>query len=130
MTVLCNGCFDMFHPGHMHLLRQASELGDRLIVAVNDDDYIRREKGREPLVPLDLRIEFIAYISFVDCVYCFSDEECLKNIVASSSVDIIVKGTDWVGKDITGSDITQVVFVPLLEGWSTTELIKRIKDTH
>lgn len=118
--VLANGCFDLLHEGHKHLLKSASRYG-RLIVAVNSDESVRKLKGfGRPIEPLDIRIRNLEELEYVDEVVPFDD---LMDVIRKYQPDIIVKGTDYKDKTVIGSDRCAVVLVPLLEGYSTTSQI-------
>jgi len=115
--VLTNGCFDILHIGHINCLEKAKALGDRLIVAVNSDQSVRRLKGENrPVNSQDKRLQIIASLKGVDWVIMFNNEEDLENIVRQVSPDFFVKGGDWQDKKITGQDYVeknggQVIFI-------------------
>jgi D-beta-D-heptose 7-phosphate kinase/D-beta-D-heptose 1-phosphate adenosyltransferase len=127
-----NGCFDLFHAGHLEILRQSSLKGDVLIVGVNSDKSIRRIKGPErPIVSQIERAILVAAMSFVDYVVVF-DEDTPLNLIQEIKPDVLVKGSDWQGKKVVGENVVKsrggcVEFVKLLDGISTTALINKIK---
>ena len=126
--VMTNGCFDRIHPGHLHCLRKARQLGDRLIVAVNDDATVRRLKGvNRPRQPLDYRLKALAALPEVDWVVSFS-EATPERLIKAVLPDILVKGDDYREQDVVGHEAVmarggRVVLVECLEGWSTTSLL-------
>ncbi len=131
--VMTNGCFDLLHPGHVDYLEKARALGDRLIVAVNDDDSVRRLKGAQrPLNRLADRMRMLAALSSVDWVVPFPEDtpERLYSLVLP---DILVKGGDYRAEDIAGARQViaaggQVQTLGFLQGHSTTVLIERIRS--
>jgi rfaE bifunctional protein nucleotidyltransferase chain/domain len=132
IIVFTNGCFDLLHGGHVHLLRQAKALADILIVALNSDRSIREIKGtNRPILPAADRGALIAEMEMVDYVIFF-DEPDPYNIIASLKPNVLVKGGDWSVDRVVGSDLVQqdggrVEVIPYLKGFSTTEIIERIR---
>lgn len=130
--VFTNGCFDLFHAGHVHTLRQAASLGDILVVGVNSDESIKRIKGPDrPIIDETNRMEVLAAMEMVDYVAPF-DEDTPLRLIREVAPDILVKGEDWRGKEVVGAEIVaskggKVEFTSLKEGFSTTLLIDRIK---
>jgi D-beta-D-heptose 7-phosphate kinase/D-beta-D-heptose 1-phosphate adenosyltransferase len=128
--VFTNGVFDIFHDGHANLLAFAKSQGDVLIVGVNSDRSVRKIKGeKRPIIPQEKRVAVLAAMQFCDYVVTF-DEETPEKLVQKLKPDIIVKGADWKGKEVVGSDHAKVVFAPLVKGSSTTEIIRRILGLH
>lgn len=130
-VVFTNGCFDLLHRGHLHLLREAKKLGDLLVVALNSDSSVRKIKGAErPILPESERAELIAALEMVDYVTLFDEPDPYAAIKALRP-DVLVKGGDWSKDDIVGADIVQgeggrVAVIPYLKGYSTTEIIGRM----
>lgn len=130
--VFTNGCFDLFHAGHLKTLKRASEFGDVLVVGVNSDKSVSTLKGPgRPIVPQTERVEMIAALAFVDYVVVF-DEETPYNLIKAIRPDVLVKGEDWRGKKVVGEEIVKgrggrIEFVKLVRGLSTTEIIDRIR---
>lgn len=126
--VFANGCFDLLHPGHLGLLESARQLGDALLVAVNTDASVRRNKGPErPLVPEAERAEVLDALEFVDYV-TFFDTLTPQELITALLPEILVKGADWgEGKVVGEPEVVaaggQVVRVPLAPGYSTTGII-------
>lgn len=130
-VVMTNGCFDLLHPGHVDYLAKAKALGDRLIVAVNDDQSVRRLKGdARPVNPLATRVKMLGALQSVDWVVVFS-EDTPEALYCKLCPDILVKGGDYVGRDIAGSSSViaaggRVEIIEFSDGFSTTALIDRI----
>lgn len=125
--IFTNGCFDLIHAGHIKVFERAKALGDVLIVGMNSDSSVKRLKGpQRPLVNEKSRAYVISALRFVDYVTLFS-ENTPAQLIAQLKPDILVKGGDYKINEIVGrQDVKKVVRVPLLEGYSTTELIKKI----
>ncbi len=134
-TVFTNGCFDLIHVGHVRLLKEAAALGDRLIVALNTDESIRRIKGSQrPLLPEQERAFIMASIQYVDVVTMF-EEDTPERILRELKPDVLVKGGDYRVDEIVGNDFIQdyggeVVPLHLHEGFSTTSLIEKILKVY
>ena len=132
-VVLTNGVFDLLHPGHIRYLQEARSLGDILIVAVNSDRSVRRIKGPQRPISTELeRAEVLLALSPVDVVVLF-DDDTPDQIIRTIRPDILVKGADWQVDEIVGRDVVEarggrVVRIALAEGFSTTELIRRIQS--
>ena len=131
-VVFTNGCFDLLHPGHVRCLAEARTLGDLLVVAVNSDRSVRGNKGSErPLVPQNDRAEVLAALSSVDYVTIF-DEPTPRDLIARVLPSVLVKGADWGPKEVVGRQEVEaaggrVVSIPLAPGYSTTNLLKKIR---
>jgi D-beta-D-heptose 7-phosphate kinase/D-beta-D-heptose 1-phosphate adenosyltransferase len=132
-VVMTNGCFDLLHPGHLHYLQQARMLGDRLIVAVNDDASVARLKGASrPVNPLAHRMTMLAGLASVDWVVPFS-EDTPERLICAVLPDILVKGGDYTPEQVAGGACVreaggQVHILDFVEGHSSTQLIARIKE--
>jgi D-glycero-beta-D-manno-heptose 1-phosphate adenylyltransferase len=132
--VFTNGCFDLIHPGHVRCLAEARALGDLLVVAVNSDRSVRGNKGPErPLVPERDRAEVLAALASVDYVTIF-DEPTPRELIARVLPNILVKGADWALDQVAGREEVEaaggcVVSIPLAAGYSTTNLVQRIRNT-
>ncbi len=131
-VVFTNGCFDLLHPGHIRSLEAARALGDILIVGVNSDESVRTLKGPgRPVTPAGERAEILASLECVDAVLVF-DELTPQTVVAALLPDILVKGGDWPEDQIVGREEVEaaggkVVLVELVPGYSTTEILNRIR---
>ena len=133
-VVFTNGCFDLFHVGHLEILRRAKSLGDVLVVGINSDSSVTRLKGPgRPIVDQSERVELISALSFVDYVVLFKEDTPIE-VIREVRPDILVKGEDWKGKKVVGEDLVtarggKVAFVKHVAGVSTSEIIRRIKDS-
>ena len=131
--VFTNGCFDILHAGHTDYLARAADLGDILIVGLNTDSSVRRNKGAgRPVNPEDARAAVLASLSFVDAVILF-DDNTPESLIRSLEPDVLVKGDDYRNREIAGADFIRsrggtVVTLPFLEGFSTTTLIRKIQQ--
>lgn len=132
VVVFTNGVFDLLHPGHVRYLQQARALGDALVVGLNSDDSVRRNKGPErPITPAVERAEILAALECVDVVVIF-DEDTPASIIDACHPDILVKGADWPADQIVGRDTVEsrggrVVRIPVEPGQSTSAIISRIR---
>jgi rfaE bifunctional protein nucleotidyltransferase chain/domain len=132
--VFTNGVFDILHPGHVRYLKDARGLGDVLIVGVNSDRSARAQ-GKAPDRPINTeaeRSEVLAALASVDGVVIF-DEDTPHEIINAIQPDILVKGADWGENAIVGRDIVEarggrVVRMKVVEGYSTTRLIEKIRQ--
>ncbi len=132
--VFTNGCFDILHYGHFNLLLDAKALGDILIVAINSDRSVKSLKGESrPINDQYVRAFNMACIGCVDYVIIFDEDTpykllCDLQYYGLLLVDLLVKGGDYVVKDVVGNDIvTSIKIIPLIEGYSTSALIEKIK---
>jgi len=128
--VLANGCFDILHLGHIHLLEKAKKFGDYLIVALNSDNSIKKLKGKtRPINKVAARIKLLTALKCVDFVVVFNELTPL-NIIKMVRPDVLVKGGDYKIKNIVGSDIIksyngEVKIVKIVKGYSTTKLLQK-----
>ncbi|MEE2877283.1 MAG: D-glycero-beta-D-manno-heptose 1-phosphate adenylyltransferase [Candidatus Neomarinimicrobiota bacterium] len=129
-VVFTNGCFDLLHKGHLTLLKSARREGDCLIVGLNSDESVRRLKGKgRPVQSESERAEALLATDVVDLVTLFAEETPLE-LIRKIQPDILVKGGDYEIDEIVGADVVEgrrgrVVTVPLLPGFSTTDIIDR-----
>ncbi|MDR0920445.1 MAG: bifunctional heptose 7-phosphate kinase/heptose 1-phosphate adenyltransferase [Oscillospiraceae bacterium] len=132
--VFTNGCFDLLHIGHLDLLKQARQLGDVLILGLNSDASIHALKGeRRPICNEKDRTTFLTLISEVDWIILFNNEEELLMIIEALCPDILVKGEEYRGKQITGKEFLdsvggEIVLIPHKYNTSSTNIIKTIKS--
>jgi D-beta-D-heptose 7-phosphate kinase/D-beta-D-heptose 1-phosphate adenosyltransferase len=132
-VVFTNGCFDLLHPGHIRLLRQASALGDYLIDGLNSDDSVRRLKGaNRPINTEDARAEVLGALECVDAVTLF-DEDTPLELIKAVAPEVLVKGGDYSPEEVVGREEVEaaggkLVLIPLLEGHSTTQIVLRAGD--
>lgn len=134
-VVFTNGCFDIFHAGHLSFLEEARAQGDILVVGVNSDASISRLKGESrPVVELDQRLKVLAGLSCIDYLVPF-DEDTPKELIETITPDYLIKGADWKVDDIVGGDWVkehggEVKTIALVPGISTSEIISRILRAH
>lgn len=134
-VVFTNGCFDILHRGHVHVLRQAKAAGDLLIVALNSDRSVQEIKGaHRPVLPESDRIELIGAMEMVDYVIIFDEPDPYK-LIAAIKPDVLAKGGDWSAEKIIGADVVEqaggrIVMIPYLKGFSTSEIIERILNEN
>ncbi len=127
-----NGCFDLVHRGHLHSLEQAARRGDRLVVGLNSDASAGRLKGPgRPVQDAATRAAVLAALRFVDLVVVF-DEDTPEALIRTLKPDMLFKGADYTGKDIPGAAFVienggTVELLPLLDGHSTTDTVKRAR---
>lgn len=132
-VVFTNGCFDLLHPGHVRYLWMARGLGDYLVVGLNSDRSVRSIKGStRPVTDQGARSEVLAALGFVDAVVIF-DEDTPLRLIEFILPDVLVKGGDWSEEKIVGGDVVKrnggaVRVIPFVEGFSTTDIVKRIQD--
>ena len=132
--VFTNGCFDLLHIGHVDYLEQAAELGNRLVVGPNTDASVQRLKGpQRPINPEQARARVLAALACVDAVILF-DEDTPQALIEALRPDILVKGDDYTPENIVGADFVlkhggSVRTVPLVQGFSSSELIRKIRAT-
>ena len=133
VVVFTNGCFDLLHPGHVRYLEQARSLGDILMVALNTDDSVRRLKGDgRPIQQAGDRCQVVAALAAVDWVTTFKEDtpfELIKRVIP----DVLVKGGDWsldkiVGRDVVEEHGGRVQSIHFEKGYSTTDIIARIRS--
>lgn len=135
-VVFTNGCFDIIHAGHVTYLEEAREQGDRLIVAVNSDDSVRRLKGKgRPINPQDRRMAVLAGLEAVDWVVCF-DGDTPRTLLETLQPDILVKGGDYEGKEeVVGWEIVEayggeVKVLSVVDELSTTAIVTQIQQEN
>ena len=133
--IMTNGCFDILHPGHIMYLNKARSLGDILIVAINSDASIKNLKGaNRPINNLQDRIYMLSQLSCVDYI-CVFDEELPEKVYELICPDVLVKGKDYEGKEISGSQPVinaggQVILIDFKEGYSSSSIIEKIKNAQ
>jgi rfaE bifunctional protein nucleotidyltransferase chain/domain len=130
-VVFTNGCFDLIHPGHIRVLREARSLGDVLIVAINSDRSVRELKGsHRPIMNENERAEVLAALACVDYVITF-DDLTPRETIRAIEPDVLVKGGDYTPDTIVGRDEVEamggvVKSLSYIDGFSTSDLIERI----
>jgi D-beta-D-heptose 7-phosphate kinase/D-beta-D-heptose 1-phosphate adenosyltransferase len=132
--IFTNGCFDLLHAGHLQLLSFARAQGDVLVVGINSDRAVRMIKGEHrPIYPASERARILAALEMVDYVVVFDDHRA-EGIIHDVRPDVLVKGSDWRGRQVDGQEFVesnggQVLLAPLLEGHSTTSTIARLRES-
>jgi rfaE bifunctional protein nucleotidyltransferase chain/domain len=132
--VFTNGVFDILHPGHLRYLQAARRHGDVLIVGLNSDASVHRNKGPErPINPEAERGELLEALACVDAVSVF-DEDTPAEIIRRVQPDVLVKGADWPADQIVGRDTVEarggrVILEPVEQGYSTSAIIERVRAT-
>jgi glycerol-3-phosphate cytidylyltransferase len=131
------GAFDLFHFGHVKLLKRAKELGDQLIVAINGDDLVASYK-RKPFYPENERLEIVKSCKYVDDAFIINEFDNKKYLL-QYKIDVIVHGSDWTGSDylnqirVTAEFLREnhivIEYLPYTSGVSTSDLINRIKNS-
>ncbi|MCD6583350.1 MAG: D-glycero-beta-D-manno-heptose 1-phosphate adenylyltransferase [Candidatus Omnitrophica bacterium] len=126
--VFTNGCFDILHPGHIKVIKEAKSKGDILVVGINSDSSVRKIKGpQRPILDERARAKVVSALEDVDFVIIFKQSTPL-NLIKAIKPHYLVKGSDWEKKNIVGRDLVKKVFtVKILKGYSTTEIVNRIK---
>jgi len=129
--VFTNGCFDLLHRGHIYYLSKAREMGDFLVIGLNSDDSVRRLKGPgRPINDQQARAEVLGALGFVDRIIIFKEDTPLQ-LIRALRPDLLIKGGDYQVEDIVGfREVTssggQVLTIPLLEGYSTSHIIRSL----
>jgi len=130
--VFTNGCFDLLHLGHLSYLAEAKALGDKLIIGLNADASVSRLKGaHRPINDAESRAMMLASLQFVDAVTLFEDDTPL-HLITQILPNVLVKGGDYTLNQIVGHDVVLgaggiVKTIPFLEGYSSTNIVSRIK---
>ena len=126
-VVFTNGVFDILHTGHLELLRQAKELGNKLVVGINSDASVKRLKGNDrPINNTDQRVKQISMLPWVDEVHVF-DQDTPYELIKYIQPNKIVKGGDYTVETVVGHDLAEVHLIPTVEGYSTTSIIENSK---
>lgn len=120
-TVITYGTFDMFHIGHLNLIKRLQQLGDRVIVAVSTDEF-NESKGKKCIIPFEQRHDIVKNIVGVDLVIAENNWEQKVSDIKKHHVDIFVMGDDWTGKFDSLKTHCEVIYLPRTEGVSTTYL--------
>ena len=129
--VFANGCFDVLHVGHVRYVKAAKALGDLLVVAVNSDEQVRKQKGADrPLIPQDQRAEIVAALAAVDFVTVF-DEPTVTELLLALKPDIHAKGTDYTEDTVPERDVVRsyggrVAIAGDPKDHSSSEMIRKV----
>jgi rfaE bifunctional protein nucleotidyltransferase chain/domain len=126
--VFTNGCFDIVHRGHIEMLRASKDIGDWLVVGLNTDRSIKRIKGNDRPVNNETdRKVLLESLDFVDEVILF-DEDTPEQLIKNVKPDIITKGGDYTVDTVVGNELAEVVIIPSIKNYSTTNTIQRINN--
>lgn len=132
--VFTNGCFDLVHRGHIEVLANTADLGDKLIIGLNSDSSIKDLKGENrPIMDETSRAILLASLQFVDAVVFFSEETPYK-LIETLVPDILAKGGDYKVTEIAGNGVVlenggEVILVPFIDGFSSTNIVEKIKQS-
>jgi len=130
-VAITNGCYDLLHAGHVRLLEDSAMTADRLIVAINSDESVKRLKGpSRPLMPEPERVTVLSALECIDAVVVFEEDTPL-NVITAIRPDALIKGGDYTKETVVGADVVEsyggsIVLVPLVPGLSTTNLAAAI----
>lgn len=134
--IFTNGCYDILHPGHVDLLARAKTYGDILIVGLNSDDSVKRlgKDPDRPLNPFHIRAFILAHLESINFIVGFDEDTPLK-LIEAICPDVLIKGGDWDIEQIIGKECVElnnglVLSLPLLDGYSTTGLLQKIRCTN
>ena len=126
MIVFVNGCFDVLHRGHFELIKYAASCGDTLIVAIDSDAKVSKDKGYlRPIYPLEDRVFQMMSLKGVDVVHTFNSKFELESLIDAVNPDILIVGSDWKGKEVVGSQYAKEVrFFDRIGEYSTSKTIQ------
>tara|TARA_Y100000034_G_C6881175_1_gene403804 strand:+ start:1365 stop:1763 length:399 start_codon:yes stop_codon:yes gene_type:complete len=126
-VVWTNGCFDILHRGHIELFKYAKSLGDYLIVGIDSDEKIKKDKGlNRPINSAEDRRMLLESIRYIDKVMIFDTPQELENLIKENIPDIMVVGSDWSRRKVVGSEYSKdVLFFDRIDGYSTTNIINK-----
>jgi len=127
VRVITFGTFDLFHIGHLNLIRRARALGDRLIVGVSSDELNRRKKGKRPAIAQDDRMAIVAGIRFVDEVFVEESLELKGDYIQQHRADILVMGDDWQGRFDHFGSLCKVVYLTRTPEVSSSGIVSTLR---
>jgi rfaE bifunctional protein nucleotidyltransferase chain/domain len=129
MIIWTNGCYDVLHRGHIELFKYAKSLGHVLIVGIDSDQKVKKDKGEDrPINNSEDRKFLLESIRYIDKVLIFDSKEELKNLIKDIKPDIMVIGSDWKGKPVVGQEhAKKLVFFDRIGDYSTTKIINKGK---
>ncbi len=128
--VWTNGTFDILHPGHIELFKVARALGDKVIVATDTDEKIKKDKGFDrPINDLCYRVAMLEAIKYIDVVHTFGSRQELEDLIQLYEPDILLLGDDWRDGDVVGWEYAgETRFLPRVGGYASSNTIKRIHN--
>lgn len=129
-TVWVNGCFDILHPGHVELFKVAKSLGDRLVVGIDSDEKVKKDKGdSRPINSLYFRKSMLESIKYIDIVLSFGSKKELEDLIELYSPDILMVGSDWKNGEVVGRQFAKEVrFFNRVGNYSSTKIIEKINE--
>ena len=129
MKIFANGCFDILHRGHIELFKYAKSLGNKLIVGIDSDEKVKRDKGEDrPFNYLKDRIAMLEAIKYIDEVVSFDTRQELEDLIKTHNPDVLVVGSDWKGKEVVGDIFAkEVKFFDRIGDYSTTKILENNK---
>ncbi len=130
VKVWVNGCFDVLHRGHYELFNYAKSLGDKLIIGVDTDEKVSKDKGaNRPYNLLEDRVYALKSLRAIDMVRTFNTREELIDLIKDAAPDILVVGSDWKGKEIVGGQYAKkIVYFDRIEKYSTTKILNNDRE--
>ena len=132
--VFTNGCFDLLHRGHVEILANMADLGDKLIIGLNSDSSIKDLKGEDrPIIDETSRAILLASLQFVDAIVFFTEETPHK-LIETLVPDVLAKGGDYKVTEIAGHEVVlenggEVILAPFIDGFSSTNIVEKIKQS-
>jgi len=128
--VWTNGTFDILHPGHIELFKVARSLGDKVIVATDTDEKIKKDKGFDrPINDLCYRVAMLEAIKYIDVVHTFGSRQELEDLIQLYEPDILLLGDDWRDGDVVGWEYAgETRFLPRVGGYASSNTIRRIHN--
>jgi cytidyltransferase-like protein len=131
MNIWTNGCYDILHIGHIRLMKYAKSLGSQLIVGIDSDNRIKKNKSPDrPYYTQEIRKEFLESIKYVDNVYIFDNESDALSIMDANNISLIIIGKEYQDTYILGGDKYPVRFFDRIEPYSTTNILRNINDKY
>ena len=128
--VWTNGTFDILHPGHIELFKVARALGDKVIVATDTDEKIKKDKGFDrPINDLCYRVAMLEAIKYIDVVHTFGSRQELEDLIQLYEPDILLLGDDWRDGDVVGWEYAgETRFLPRVGGYASSKTLKKIQN--
>ena len=129
-TIWTNGCFDILHPGHIELFRACKSLGDRLIVGIDSDEKVKKDKGySRPINDICFRYTMLQSIKYIDEIHIFGSRQELEELIQFYTPDVLVVGGDWRDGDVVGREYAKEVrFFNRVGGYSSSKIITKIQS--
>jgi D-beta-D-heptose 7-phosphate kinase/D-beta-D-heptose 1-phosphate adenosyltransferase len=131
-VVFTNGCFDILHAGHVLLFQEARKLGDKLVVAINSDESVRRIKSDpRPILGEKERLQILSAIEHIDMLIMFDEDEPV-DLIAHIRPDVLAKGSDYTEAEVVGADVVKsyggtITLIPVLENTSVSDIMKKLR---